>query len=102
LVLSFPRLALRTVLRMFFLAEPCSPGSVESIRLTFFSPESVLWYALTNHSPKRRHFEAQMLVVGVRIDSCGAVAGKMRRIGGWGGELRTWYAEVEQVLGRGR
>ena len=51
---TFPRLVRRGV-RRSLRREPCCNGNRETLRRTFFSPHSLLLYALRNHLPRRRH-----------------------------------------------
>ena len=44
LVLYFPRLVLRTFLRLFRLAPPCSSGCEERASEVFFSRASIIWW----------------------------------------------------------
>ena len=97
LVLYLPRLVLRTVLRMLRLQEPCSPGCPEMLSEVLFSKESIVWWCITHHRPVRERERARMAKIGLGIGS--NVAGrKMRRIGGWGGELRAWLDDVKRML----
>jgi len=34
----------------------------------------------------------------VSRDGTGIVTGRMRRIGGWGSELKKWWAEVKDMI----
>ncbi|KAJ7479522.1 hypothetical protein FB451DRAFT_1556457 [Mycena latifolia] len=43
LIVSLFRIIVRTVLRIFGLSAPSSPGCPESIRKEFFSKESIIW-----------------------------------------------------------
>ena len=100
LLLYFPRLVRRTVLRMLGLCPPCSPGCDESILSVFFSRTSVLWWSLRHHWSNQRRGRARMQVLGeAGLHPDGH--GKMRRIGGWGGELKQWLKDVEEMA-RGR
>ncbi|KAJ7220805.1 hypothetical protein GGX14DRAFT_432121 [Mycena pura] len=97
LVLYLPRLVLRTILRMLRLQEPCSPGCPEMLSEVLFSKESIVWWCITHHRPVRERERARMAKIGLGIGS--NVAGrKMRRIGGWGGELRAWLDDVKRML----
>ncbi|KAF7369316.1 hypothetical protein MVEN_00259800 [Mycena venus] len=96
LALYFPRIIWRTFLRMLGLHEPCSPGCREMVSEVFFSKESIVWWCITNHRPVRRRQTARMAQIGIGIGS--DVGGqKMRRIGGWGGELRAWFRDVKRM-----
>ncbi|KAJ7894799.1 hypothetical protein B0H13DRAFT_2035661 [Mycena leptocephala] len=66
LILYLPRIIVRSVLRMLRLREPCNPGCYE-------------------------RFSTQ---IGVDTGST-ADGKKMRRIGGWGRELRAWLKDVK-------
>ncbi|CAL1706060.1 unnamed protein product [Somion occarium] len=92
LVLYFPRLCLRTILRLLGLAPPCAPGCPESFKGIFLSSDSILWFSLSMHWKVRK---AQMQAY--QIDSVWG-GGNRRRIGGWGGELRDWKRDVEEMI----
>ena len=91
LVLYFPRVCLRTLLRLLRVVPPCSPGCEESFREVFFSSDSILWWCLSNHGKLKKRETAEY-----RVDNVW-VGGKRRRFGGWGGELKLWLAEVESM-----
>lgn len=101
LLLYFPRLFLRTMARIFGLVPHCSPGCPETVRECFFSKDSILLWCLTHHSVVRKSSKKLMqeygFGVGRRSDEQ-----KMRRIGGWGSELRRWLADVRLVFGQKR
>ncbi|KAJ7281005.1 hypothetical protein C8J57DRAFT_1300638 [Mycena rebaudengoi] len=99
LALYFPRLIIRTFLRMFRLHEPCSPGCREMAMEVFFSKESIIWWCLTHHWPVRAREGAKMALIGLDVGSH-VQNQKMRRLGGWGGELRAWKAEVQRMVDR--
>ncbi|KAJ7696219.1 hypothetical protein B0H17DRAFT_929762, partial [Mycena rosella] len=96
LALYLPRLILRTFLRIFRLSPPCSPGCPERVSEVFLSKESIVWWW---HRPVREREGARMAQIGmgVGVDVDGQ---KMRRLGGWGGELRVWLTEVKRMLQR--
>ncbi|KAF8151862.1 hypothetical protein K438DRAFT_1864999 [Mycena galopus ATCC 62051] len=99
LALYLPRIIWRTFLRMLRLEEPCSPGCPEMIAEVFFSNESIVWWCITHHRSVRERETARMAKIGFGVGS--DVEGqKMRRLGGWGGELHVWYEEVERMLKR--
>ncbi|KAJ7220803.1 hypothetical protein GGX14DRAFT_432118 [Mycena pura] len=99
LALYLPRLILRTLLRLLRLREPCSPGCREMLSEVFFSKDSIVWWCITHHRPVREGESARMAQIGLGVGS--NVAGrKMRRIGGWGGELRAWLDDVKHMLQR--
>ncbi|KAJ7176168.1 hypothetical protein C8R43DRAFT_1093948 [Mycena crocata] len=81
LVLYFPRIVIRTFLRLFGLAEVCSPGCCERFQYVFFSRESMILWCLTHHGLVRRREGARMpqIGLGVGMDVEGQ---KMRRLGG--------------------
>jgi adenylate kinase family enzyme len=101
LLLYFPRVFLRTMARIFGLVPHCSPGCQETVRECFFSKDSILLYCLTNHSVVKKYGKKLMqeygFGVGRRADDQ-----KMRRISGWGSELRRWLADVRLVFGQKR
>ncbi|KAJ6541644.1 hypothetical protein B0H19DRAFT_1174031 [Mycena capillaripes] len=97
LLLYFPRIFVRTVLGLLGLRPPCSPGCHERVVTTFFSRESILWWCLTHHFHVRRRERARMQLLGIGIGTQ-ADGQKMRRIGGWGGELRKWLEEVRLMV----
>ncbi|KAF7324604.1 hypothetical protein MKEN_00501700 [Mycena kentingensis (nom. inval.)] len=100
LALYLPRLILRTFKRLFRLGEPCSPGCDERFTEVFFSKDSIIWWCISHHSIVRRRERENFGRIG--IDAGTDVARrKMRRIGGWGGELRAWLDAVK-VLVRSR
>ncbi|KAJ6482604.1 hypothetical protein C8R45DRAFT_871418, partial [Mycena sanguinolenta] len=98
LELYLPRIIWRTLLRLLRLEEPCSPGCPESVREVFkFSDESIVWWCITQHAPVRARETAKMARIGLGIGS--DVEGqKMRRLGGWGKELRAWFEDVKRML----
>lgn len=96
LVLYFPRIVARTMLRLFRLRPPCSSGCMESWREAFLSKESILWWCLSNHWAIRRKFQAMMAEIGIITDSS-LPDRKMRRLGGWGEEQRKCMTEVVEI-----
>ncbi|KAJ7842234.1 hypothetical protein B0H14DRAFT_1032302 [Mycena olivaceomarginata] len=97
LLLYFPRIFVRTVLGLLGLRPPCSPGCPERFVQAFFSRESILWWCLTHHFHVRRREGARMQLMGIG-DTTQVSGRKMRRIGGWGGEVREWLEEVRIML----
>ncbi|RDB19844.1 hypothetical protein Hypma_013132 [Hypsizygus marmoreus] len=87
LALYFPRIFFRTILRLFGLIPTCSPGCPETFREVFFSKKSILWWCLTNHWKLRKREHARIALMGQ----------KMKRFGGWGGDLRIWMEDVADV-----
>ncbi|KAJ6468573.1 hypothetical protein DFH09DRAFT_1294676 [Mycena vulgaris] len=99
LILYLPRIIIRTVLRLLRLRAPCSPGCPEMLSEVLFSKESIIWWCITQHGPVRKREGARMSEIGIGVGT--VIEGqKMRRIGGWGGELREWFAEVKRMLQR--
>jgi hypothetical protein len=98
LLLYFPRLLLRTFLRLLRFRAPCSPGCPETFREVFFSRESIVWWCLSNHWAQKKKGWAGMKDFGVGVDGAGTATGKMRRLGGWGSELRMWWGQVERMV----
>ncbi|KXN83447.1 hypothetical protein AN958_01426 [Leucoagaricus sp. SymC.cos] len=97
LILYIPRLFVRTMQRWFQWEEPRSPGCGEDTsKGIFFSSKSVLWRCLTNHSVVRRRCGGMMSRIGIGIGS-DIAARRMRRIGGWGGELKAWLQSIEML-----
>lgn len=99
LLLYFPRLVLRTFLRRFGIQEVCSDGCPESITKMFFSRESILWYCLRYHWVNKRRGSAKMAIFGLD-DGSNVSERKMRRIGGWGGDLNRFLSEVKEFARR--
>ncbi|KAF9059050.1 hypothetical protein BDP27DRAFT_1342259 [Rhodocollybia butyracea] len=93
-LLYFPRIILRTFLRILGLAPPCSPGCRETPRNVFFSKESIIWYCITQHRPKRQKNVVRMELWGLGVGSQGQ---KMRRLEGWGAELREWMDSIRAM-----
>lgn len=97
LYVYFPRLLLRTFLRLFRLVPPCSPGCFESPTEVFFSHKSIIWWCLSNHWNTRRRNAERMELIGIEAGS--DVAGrKMRRFGGWGTDVKEWLRDVAAML----
>ncbi|KAJ7779161.1 AAA domain-containing protein [Mycena metata] len=97
LALYLPRLIWRTFLRLFRLREPCSPDCPEQVSEVFFSKESIIWWCITQHRPARVRERARMAQIGFGVGS-NIQGQKMRRLGGWGGELRAWFSDVRRML----
>ncbi|KAF9535153.1 hypothetical protein CPB83DRAFT_879353 [Crepidotus variabilis] len=96
LLLYFPRLLLRTFRRLFGLQQTCSVGCSESVRETFFSKESIILWCLTQHSSNRTRNNANMREIGLGMGA-NIERRRMRRLGGWGTDLRDWLADVRQA-----
>ncbi|KIK55625.1 hypothetical protein GYMLUDRAFT_47596 [Collybiopsis luxurians FD-317 M1] len=94
LLLYFPRIIIRTLLRLMRLRPPCRPGCNERFREVFFSKDSIIWWCLTNHRSSFERNSALMEIWGLGV---GSRAQKMRRLGGWGAELRDWLKSVREL-----
>lgn len=95
LVLYFPRIFIRTMRRYLGWEEPCSPGCGEDdLKGIFFSSNSILWWCISHHGVVRHRCSEMMsrIGIGIGIDVRGR---RMRRIGGWGGEFKSWWRGVE-------
>ncbi|KAJ7922674.1 hypothetical protein B0H13DRAFT_2655552 [Mycena leptocephala] len=99
LALYLPRLIWRTFLRLLRLRAPCSPGCIERVSEVFLSKESIVWWCITHHRPVRDRESAKMSLIGVGVGS-DVDNQNMRRIGGWGAELRAWFDDVKRMLQR--
>ncbi|KAJ7456090.1 hypothetical protein FB451DRAFT_1276980 [Mycena latifolia] len=99
LILYFPRIVIRTILRLLRLRAPCSPGCPEMLSEVLFSKESIVWWCITHHSIVRKREGARKAEIGIGVGS-NVERQKMRRLGGWGGELRAWLADVKRMLQR--
>jgi len=97
LILYFPRIFLRTMLRLLRLTPPCSPGCNERFVEVFFQKESILWWCLSNHWANRAHNSARFEQIGVGLGT-DTMHRKMRRFGGWGGALKRWLHDVEVMV----
>ncbi|KAH9940378.1 uncharacterized protein BXZ73DRAFT_88638 [Epithele typhae] len=95
LLLYFPRLCWRTLLRLLRIGDPCAPGCDESIREVFFSSESIIWWCLSNHWTVRKREGERYRTDGVHV------GGNCRRIAGWGGELAAWKRDVRAMVEAG-
>ncbi|KAJ7052309.1 hypothetical protein C8F01DRAFT_1171748 [Mycena amicta] len=112
LILYFPRLLLRTILGLPGLRPPNVPGCPERFWHAFFAKEGILWWCISRHGPVRQRLGERMQVEGVREDSeeidsrkkAKAMAighekpRRMRRLGGWGGEVRRWLEDVRRIV----
>ncbi|KAJ7479523.1 hypothetical protein FB451DRAFT_1556458 [Mycena latifolia] len=99
LLLYLPRIIIRTILRLLRLRAPCSPGCPEILSEVLFSKESIVWWCITNHRTVRKREGARMTEIGIGVGS-NVEGQKMRRLGGWGGELRAWLVDVKRMLQR--
>jgi len=97
LILYFPRLILRTFLRLLRIGEPCSPGCAERFSEVFFSSESIIWWCIRYHWHNRRRNQAKMDDVGLESGR-NVERRRMRRLGGWGGEVKRWLKDVEGMV----
>ncbi|KJA20994.1 hypothetical protein HYPSUDRAFT_141494 [Hypholoma sublateritium FD-334 SS-4] len=96
LYVYFPRVVLRTFLRLLHLAPPCSPGCYERPSRVF-SRNSILWACLSIHWRVRRLNAAHMVLFG--IENGKSTAGRrMRRFTGWGSDVKAWLGEVAAMV----
>ncbi|TEB32139.1 hypothetical protein FA13DRAFT_1754569 [Coprinellus micaceus] len=93
LALYFPRILLRTILRLLRIEAPCSPGCPERFSEVLFSKDSILWWCLTHHRSNRERNQERMAEIGI---GCGTRR-RMRRLGGWGEERRVWLESVKEL-----
>jgi hypothetical protein len=94
LLLYFPRLLLRTLMRLMGLQPSCSPGCEESASEAFFSKDSIILWCLTHHQSEREKNWRRMREIGLDGGS-DVERRRMRRIGGWGREYAEWMEQVE-------
>ncbi|KAK6518857.1 hypothetical protein TWF281_003548 [Arthrobotrys megalospora] len=98
LILYLPRIIFRTFRRLVGLEPNCAPGCYESLRdVLRLSDKSIIWWCVTHHDYCRKFGEKLVAEQGAVEDG-----GKVRRIGGWGGELKRWIADVERMAERER
>ncbi|KAK0199690.1 hypothetical protein DFS33DRAFT_1268038 [Desarmillaria ectypa] len=97
LILYFPRIVIRTLLRLFGVIPPCSPGCPESVKEAFFHRNSILLWCLTQHRVNRQRGETRMKEIGIGVGTQ-LENRKMRRIGGWGSELERWIKSVKVMV----
>ncbi|KAG6330608.1 hypothetical protein ID866_8481 [Astraeus odoratus] len=90
--LYFPRLVMRTLGRLIGRTEVCAPGCGETLKSVFVSKDSILYWAITHHSVVRRQEGENMKKWGIHV------GGDMRRIGGWGRELKEWKQAVVDMV----
>jgi len=99
LLLYFPRLVVRTFLRLLRLRPGCSPGCEERFSEAFFSKESIMWWCLSQHWKVRNTYRARMRERGITTATGTIIPEpKIRRIGGWGGELTSWLEDVNRMI----
>ncbi|KAI5995578.1 hypothetical protein EDD15DRAFT_2546718 [Pisolithus albus] len=92
-LLYFPRLVVRTLQRLIRLKDGCAPACGETLANVLLSKEnSILYWAITNHSTLRRRESENLQRQGVHV------GGNMRRIGGWGTELSAWKQAVVAMV----
>ncbi|KAI6023361.1 hypothetical protein EDC04DRAFT_2727374 [Pisolithus marmoratus] len=92
-LLYFPRLIVRTLQRLIGLKDNCAPGCGETLKNIFLSKEnSILYWAITHHTIVRRRESENLQRWGVHT------GGNMRRIGGWGAELKAWKQAVVAMV----
>lgn len=91
-LLYFPRLVVRTFLRLFGRVDGCAPGCNESLANVFLPKTSIIWWTITHHRVVRCREGDNLKKWGIHI------GGNMRRIGGWGSELNTWKHAVSEMV----
>ncbi|KAI6116774.1 hypothetical protein EDD16DRAFT_1708191 [Pisolithus croceorrhizus] len=92
-LLYFPRLVMRTLQGLIGVKNNCPPGCRETLAGVFLSKErSILYWTITHHSPVRRRESENLQRWDVHA------GGNMRRIGGWGTELRAWKQAVVAMV----
>lgn len=82
---------------MFGFRPTCSPGCPERFREVFFSRDSILWWCLTHHRISRQKGQARLIEFGIE-NGTNEPRRMMRRLGGWGSELKRWFKEVEDMV----
>ncbi|SJL09015.1 uncharacterized protein ARMOST_12391 [Armillaria ostoyae] len=97
LILYFPRIIIRTFLRLVGFLPPCSPGCPETFKEVFFSKNSILLWCLTQHGVNRQRGESRMKEIGIGVGTQ-LENRKMRRIGGWGSKLERWIKSVKDMI----
>jgi len=96
LLLYLPRLVIRTFLRLFRLRPPCAPGCEERIG-EVFSKKSIICWCISNHWNNREQNKKRMQQIGLGIGS-DVERRRMRRMGGWGSELKRWLGDVQKMV----
>ena len=94
LLLYLPRLVIRTFLRLFLRLRP---GCVERFGEIFFPKDSIIWWCLSNHWITRKRNQDMMQQIGLGIGR-DVERRRMRRIGGWGSELKQWLSNVQKMV----
>jgi hypothetical protein len=97
LLLYFPRLVIRTFLRLFRLRPACAPGCEERFKEVFFSKDSIIWWCISNQWINRKRNQERMQQIGLGIGE-EVERQRMRRIGGWGFELKRWLSDVQKMV----
>ena len=97
LLLYLPRLVIRTFLRILRLRPPCAPGCEERIGEVFFSKESIIWWCISNHWVNRKENKDMMERIGLGTGR-DVERRRMRRLGGWGSELKRWLSDVRKMV----
>ncbi|KAF8579028.1 hypothetical protein K439DRAFT_1416646 [Ramaria rubella] len=93
--LYFPRLVIRTFLRLIGVAPPCSPGCGETLSNVFsWGKKSIIWWCWNEHIPQRKFCTTEMQQPGEDK------GGKWIRLGGWRGEVNAWLKQVEMFAKR--
>lgn len=100
LYVYFPRILIRTILRLFRLGTPCAPGCDERLS-EVLSKESILWWCLSNHARCRAINLERLRVMGVE-NGTDTENRKMRRFDGWGEDVRAWLKDVADMVTGGQ
>jgi len=95
LILYLPRLVWRTFRRLAG-APTCSPGCPETFREVFFSKKSIIWWCISNHWRARRTGKEALKRMDI-VNGTSIGQRKMRRLGGWGNDVRDWVDSVSQM-----
>ncbi|EKM79767.1 hypothetical protein AGABI1DRAFT_119860 [Agaricus bisporus var. burnettii JB137-S8] len=97
LVLYFPRIFMRTIKRWWGIQELCSPGCGETFKDIFLSRKSILAFCIEHHFVVRKRCREMMRNIGIGI-GLDKERNCMRRIGGWGGALKGWLQDVDDMV----
>lgn len=58
-----------------------------------------MWWCISNHWVNKRRNWAKMQQLGLGYGTASdSTNRKMRRIGGWGGELKAWLNQVKDMV----
>lgn len=99
-ILSFSRLIKRTFGRILGWEAQCSVGCDDTWR-NFFSRENILLYGIKVHRLNRQQNQDRLDRIGLGIGT-DVSNRRMRRIGGWGGQMREWLDGVQEMISAAR